>query len=205
MILSSLFGLLNINCFAGTFSSPRDYWKSCNSGSKPAADCGDVNSLKRMCSLPKNQADCAEVSNFYSALSRQVEAKNGLSVFWVAERTIQAETSAFSSDLWALKESFPVGKEQRYVFGVPFPCQVKKQQTTLDYPGISFHPMLIANKKLILAEFAKLPAGKSCPMKGTGFLIMAVGFPGEKAETDVWIMDDKKQLENIKPVKLPFQ
>lgn len=132
----------------------------------------------------------------YLGKARQSEAKINLAVIYSSEKAFNAEYSTYTSDLEAMMITNDT-KKPRYLCGFAKPFENKVP----DVPG--YDPKRIDYTFLKLPELTALKDlakhfPKDAVVTATSFKAACVGNVDEDADLDIWTIDDKKAMVNVK-------
>lgn len=181
------------------FSSPSSYWKSCkDTATKDPhfSKCFPKDmtiQLKNMCEKSSNKRDCPRLPDLFNAKSYQSEAKTGLSMIFINEKSKFLENGSYDVSDEALKQSINPKENHRYMFGFLKSCvsPSKSYMTTFLGDAAQAHLNEIKN------ALSKISQSQTCTNPKIGFIAIAVGWIYPNGKPDVWTINENKELKHI--------
>jgi len=128
----------------------------------------------------------------------QSEAKIALAQLYQAEKAFKEKSGSYSLSLRELDYA-PEGQRRRYVVAFPTAC-LDKEGLPRDagYLGAILWEPTTKREQEIQALLQEVRGPDGCGGSKEGFEAYAVGVLKEGAPLDVWRIDEKKQLENVR-------
>jgi hypothetical protein len=142
---------------------------------------------------PKNVEDMKKISRFHMTHSLQAYAKTSLISLYTSMYAEKVVTGRFPTGLKKLKEAWV--KNHLFVITLPPSCRPASANSlelgqTLETPSLE-HTQLI---KETIKSLNTYP----CPKANEGFIIFAVGVVDPSEKVDVWMMNEKKEMKQIR-------
>lgn len=183
---------------AGVFKDLRTYYNACGVVGKddPRFEaCNPPNMAQIMTNFqkdPKNVEDMKKISRFHMTHSLQVTGKMSLVAIYSALSTEKVGKKSYPIELSRFKDAWSYN--HKFVVTLPPSCK-PTPKTSLDL-GQKIEGTSV-EVKTILATIEGLRSYK-CPDPKQGFLAFAVGVVDPTGKPDVWMINEKNEMKQIR-------